>query len=68
MSKAWWRAALVRALRTICQTAVGLLGTGAVGLLEADWLGVLSCAAMAGVISILTSLGGLPEVDGGAED
>lgn len=67
MNKEWWKAAGVRALRTVAQCAVGLLGTGAIGILDADWLGVLSCSLMAGVVSILTSLGGLPEVAQGEE-
>lgn len=58
----WLKAALVRAIRTICQTAVGMLSGSAVGILEADWVAVASVSAMAGVVSILTSIAGLPEV------
>ena len=58
----WFKAALVRAIKTVCQTAVGMLSGSAVGLLEADWVAVASVSAMAGVISILTSIAGLPEV------
>jgi hypothetical protein len=58
----WLKAALVRAIKTICQTAVGMLSGSAVGILEADWVAVASVSAMAGVVSILTSLAGLPEV------
>lgn len=64
--KLWARAAAVRALKTICQTAVGMLTGSTVGLLEADWVAVASVSAMAGVISVLTSVAGLPEV-GAAE-
>jgi len=60
--KAWLRAALIRAVRTVSQTAVGMLSGGAVGVLEADWVAVASVSAMAGVVSLLTSLAGLPEV------
>ncbi len=62
MGKQWWKAAGVRALKTVCQTAVALLGTGSVGMLDVDWLGVLSASVLAGIISVLTSLAGLPEV------
>lgn len=58
----WWKAALVRAIRTVCQTAVGMLSGSAVGVLDADWVSVASVSAMAGIVSILTSLAGLPEV------
>ena len=60
--KQWAHAALVRCLKTVCQTAVGMLTGSTVGLLEADWVAVASVSAMAGVVSILTSIGGLPEV------
>lgn len=64
MNREWWRAAGARAIRTIAQCAVGLLGSGAMGILDADWLGVLSCSLMAGIVSILTSIsGGLPEIE-----
>lgn len=58
----WFKAALIRAIKTVCQTAVGMLSGSAVGLLDADWVAVASVSAMAGVISILTSIAGLPEV------
>lgn len=61
MSRAWVRAALVRAVKTAAQTAVALIGTGAIGVLDVDWLAILSGSALAAVLSILTSLGGLPE-------
>lgn len=59
--KEWIKAAVVRAIRTMAQTAVSLLGTGAVGILDVDWVAVISASALAGIISILTSLAGLPE-------
>lgn len=61
MSKAWWKAAAIRALRTVAQTAVATIGT-AVVLESVDWKFVVSAAVLAGVLSMLTSLGGLPEV------
>lgn len=58
----WWSAALIRALKTICQTLVAMIGTSQ--LIESvDWKVVLSSAALAGLLSILTSIGGLPEVE-----
>lgn len=60
--KTWLKAAAVRAAKTIAQTAVGMLTGNMVGIMEVDWLAVLSVSAMAGVISLLTSVAGLPEV------
>lgn len=61
-SKKWWKAALIRAVKTVAQTAVGMVAVGA-AVSEVDWLRVLSVSAVAGFLSILTSLAGLPEVD-----
>lgn len=60
--KQWIKAAGIRALKTVAQTAVGMLSGNLIGITEADWLGVLSVSAMAGILSLLTSLAGLPEV------
>ena len=60
--KKWWAAALVRALKTVCQTAVATIGTAAV-LSSVDWRSVVSASILAGILSLLTSLGGLPEVE-----
>ena len=62
--KAWWKAAAVRAIKTCAQTAVATIGSAAV-LGEVDWLMVGSAAVLAGVLSLLTSVGGLPEVGNG---
>lgn len=59
--KTWLKAAAVRAVKTIAQTAVGMLSGEMLGIMDADWLAVVSVSAMAGVVSILTSLAGLPE-------
>ena len=59
----WIKAAGMRALKTVAQTAVALIGTNAIGITEVDWIGVASGAALAGVVSLLTSLAGIPEVD-----
>ena len=58
----WARAAGVRALKTVAQTAVATIGTSAV-FSQVDWLMVVSSALLAGVLSLLTSVAGLPEVD-----
>lgn len=59
----WWKAAGIRAAKTVAQTAVAMLGTGMVGILDIDWLNVLSVSLLAGIVSLLTSLAGLPEID-----
>ena len=64
MTKAFWKAALIRAIRTVCQTAIATIGTTAL-LQDVDWILVASSAALAGLLSILNSIAtGLPEVDG----
>ncbi len=62
MRKNWWKAAGVRAVKTVVQAAVAAIGTTAM-VSEVDWLVVGSTALMAGVLSLLTSVAGLPEVD-----
>ena len=63
MTKEFWRAALIRCLHTMAQTALGLLGAGAV-LSDVDWLRTLSAAALAGLISLLKSIAvGMPETN-----
>ena len=59
--KGWLKAAGIRALKTLAQTAVATIGTSAV-LSEVDWVMVASASALAAVLSLLTSIGGLPEV------
>lgn len=56
----WFKAAGIRAIKTVAQTAVATIGTSAV-FTEVDWLMVGSAAALAGVLSLLTSLAGIPE-------
>lgn len=67
MSEKWMKAALIRAVKTMAQTAVAMIGTGAIGVLDIDWLNLLSVVAVAGLLSILTSIGGLPEVNAGID-
>lgn len=62
MSKKFWKATAVRAVRTMAESALAYIGTAAM-LHEVNWLGVLSSAAMGGVISVLMAIStGLPEV------
>ncbi len=61
MTKKWLKAAGIRAIKTVAQTAVATIGTSAV-LSEVNWLVVLSTCALSGMLSLLTSLAGLPEV------
>ena len=58
----WAHAAGVRAIKTVAQTALATIGTSAV-FNEVDWIVVASAALLAGVLSLLTSVAGLPEVD-----
>ncbi len=63
LTKKWLKAAAIRALKTVAQTAVATIGTAAV-LDEVNWIAVASAAALAGVLSLLTSVAGIPEVGG----
>lgn len=60
-TKKWWHASLIRCVKTIAQTAIATIGTVAV-LGNVDWIMVASASALAGILSILTSIAGLPEV------
>ena len=63
MTKEFWKAAGIRALRTFCQTAVATIGTTAF-MSEVNWIAVGSSSLLAAILSVLTSIGtGLPEVD-----
>ncbi|MBQ3298619.1 MAG: hypothetical protein IJA94_06595 [Bacilli bacterium] len=63
MSKGFWKAALIRSIKTICQTAVASISTALV-IEDVNWLFVLSSSALAGLLSLLTSIAtGLPEVE-----
>ena len=61
MTKKWWKAAGVRAIKTVAQTAIATIGTTAV-MAEVNWLVVASASLLAGILSLLTSVAGLPEV------
>lgn len=61
-TKMWWKAAGIRAVKTVAQTAVAMIPV-AVTIGAVDWVTVVGTAALAGVVSLLTSIAGLPEVD-----
>lgn len=60
-AKKWWKAAGIRAIKTVAQSAVATIGTSAV-LHQVDWVMVASASVLAGILSLLTSVAGLPEV------
>lgn len=62
-TKEWFVAAGIRAIKTVAQTAVATIGTSAV-MSSVDWKMVVSASVLAGILSMLTSVAGLPEVDG----
>ena len=61
MNAKWGKAAGIRAIKTVAQTAVATIGTSAI-LSEVNWIAVASASALAGMLSLLTSIAGLPEV------
>lgn len=61
-TKQWWKAAGMRAIKTVAQTAIATIGTSAL-LSDVNWLAVVSASVLAGVLSLLTSVAGLPEVE-----
>lgn len=61
MNSKWWKAASVRAIKTVAQTAVAMIPV-AVTISQVDWVTVIGTAALAGVCSMLTSVAGLPEI------
>ena len=65
--KNWLKAAGIRAIKTVAQTAVGMLSGEMLGIMDADWLAVASVSAMAGIVSLLTSITGLPELKSGEQ-
>lgn len=61
MTKKWIKAAAVRTVKTMAETAIALIGTNTIGITDVDWLGVLSACALSGVVTVLTCIKGLPE-------
>ena len=64
MNKKWFKAAGIRAIKTVAQTAVSMITVGQ-AVMDVDWIGILSVSLVSGVVSILTSVAGLPEVKEG---
>ncbi len=62
-TKLWWKAAGIRAIKTAAQFGVVLVGSDMVNIVSLDWPYILGCMASGAVVSLLTSLAGLPEVD-----
>lgn len=62
MSKKWFKCAGIRAIKTIAQTAISLIGVGTV-MSDINWFMVLSASCLSGILSMLTSLAGIPEVE-----
>lgn len=60
-NKNWWKAAGIRAIKTVAQAAIAYIGTGALVLADVNWLACLSASVLAGFLSLLNSLAGLPE-------
>lgn len=60
-TKKWLKAAAVRTVKTMAETAIALIGTNTMGITDVDWLGVLSACALSGVVTVLTCIKGLPE-------
>ena len=58
----WLKAAGIRTVKTMAETAIALIGTNTVGITDVDWGGVLSACALSGVVTILTCIKGLPEL------
>jgi hypothetical protein len=67
MNRKWLKAAGIRAVKTVAQTAVATIGTSAV-LGDVNWVMVASASALAGILSVLTSVAGLPEVESNNAD
>ena len=60
-TKSWFKASAIRSVKTIAQTAIATIGTSAV-LGDVNWISVCSASVLAGILSVLTSVAGLPEV------
>ena len=63
MTWKWWRAALIRAVRTFAESMIAYIGTGALVLQDVNWIAALSAGGLGFVLAILLALTGLPEVD-----
>ena len=66
--KEWIKAAGIRAIKTVAQTALATIGTTAMLISDVDWMAVLSASLMAGALSLITSIAGLPELKEGTDE
>ena len=57
------KATAIRTVKTMAETSLSIIGTNTIGITDVNWLGVLSAAALSGVVTILTCIKGLPEVN-----
>ena len=60
--KKWIKAAGIRTVKTMAETALAIIGTNTIGITDVDWLGVLSAVALSGVVTVLSCIKGLPEL------
>ena len=58
----WLKAAGIRTIKTMAETAIAIIGTNAIGITDVDWLGVGSAVLLSGIVTILTCIKGLPEL------
>lgn len=58
----WLKATGIRTVKTMAEMGIALIGTNAIGITDVDWIGVLSGCALAGIVTILTCIKGLPEL------
>lgn len=58
----WLKAACIRTVKTMAETAIALIGTNTIGITDVDWLGVGSACLLSGVLTVLTCIKGLPEL------
>lgn len=61
-TKKWFKAAAIRAVKTVAQTAAATIGVSSL-MSDVNWVAVISTAALAGILSVLTSIAGLPEIE-----
>ena len=66
--KEWIKAAGIRAIKTVAQTALATIGTTAMLISDVDWMAVLSASLLAGALSLITSIAGLPELKEGTDE